>query len=177
MSKETVKMCELGKMPWFHIEGGRLSPESKKAADEVFLSLGGRVFFQAVEPMKAVRDVLLTSFAHSVPNECAFCKKLQSRSKCPRRGWGELCSEMILFAKKGRDMATIWLAGESAVEKIATAIRKVSGFGGKGFRRNPRWLQSPFGANLTLFRNVWWRTSFGTTFGTMICSERAECLR
>ncbi len=68
-------MCELGKMPWFHIEGGRLSPESKKAADEVFLSLGGKVFFQAVEPMKAVRDVLLTSFAHSVPNECAFCKK------------------------------------------------------------------------------------------------------
>ncbi len=76
--------------------------------------------------------------------------KHQSRSKCPRRGWGELCSETILFAKKARDMATIWLAGESAVEKIATAIRKVSGFGGKGFRRNPRWLQSPFGANLTL---------------------------
>ncbi len=57
---------------------------------------------------------------------------------------------MILFAKKARDMATIWLAGENAVEKIATAIRKVSGFGGKGFRQSPRWPQSLFGANTTL---------------------------
>ncbi len=64
-------MCELGKMPWLHVEGGRLSPESKKAADEVFLSLGGRVFFQAVEPMKVVRNVSLTSSAHSVTHECA----------------------------------------------------------------------------------------------------------
>ena len=31
-------------------------------------------------------------------------------------------------------MATIWLAGESAVEQIAAAFRKVPGFGGKGFR-------------------------------------------
>ncbi len=38
------------------------------------------------------------------------------------------------MAKKARDMATVWLAGESAVENIAAAIRKVPGFGGKGFR-------------------------------------------
>ena len=72
MSKEVVKMCELGgKMPWLRVEGGRLSPESKKAADEVSLSLGGKAFFQAVEPMKVVRDVSFIGFAHSVPHECA----------------------------------------------------------------------------------------------------------
>ncbi len=72
MSKEVVNMCELGsKMPWLRVDGGRLSPESKKAANEVFLSLGGKVFFQAVEPMKVVRDVSFNGFAHSDPHECA----------------------------------------------------------------------------------------------------------
>ena len=67
MSKETVKMCERGKMPWLRIERGRVADSSKKAIDAVFLQLGGRVFFDFVEPMR-------------------------TRSKCPRRGYGELVS-------------------------------------------------------------------------------------
>ena len=109
MSREIVKLCELGKMPWLKIEGGRLTEASKRAVDEVFLTLGGKVFFTSVEPMK-------------------------SRSKCPRRGWGELVSELITFAKRAEGMAYLWAAGENAVENIAAAIRKVPGFGGKGFR-------------------------------------------
>ena len=42
-------------------------------------------------------------------------------------------SELVAFAKKARGMAEIW-AGENAVEKLAAEIRKVPGFGGKGFR-------------------------------------------
>ena len=43
--KEVVKLCEQGNMPWLTIEHGRVTDESKKAADATFLMLGGRVFF------------------------------------------------------------------------------------------------------------------------------------
>jgi len=76
MSKEVVRLCEQGSMPWLTIEHGRVSDESKKAADATFLMLGGRVFFLHVEPMK-------------------------SRSKSQRRGWGELASELTFFCQKG----------------------------------------------------------------------------
>ena len=59
---------------------------------------------------------------------------MKDRSKCPRRGWSEFVSELIIFAKKAQGMATIWAAGDNAVENLATEIRKVPGFGGKGFR-------------------------------------------
>ena len=107
-------MCEAGgQMPWLRVEHGRISEASKKEIDGVFLSLGGAVFFKSVEPMK-------------------------SRSKCPRRGWGELVSEMVQFAAKAMRMAEIWQGGGGAVEELAGAIRKVSGFGGKGFRMKAR---------------------------------------
>ncbi len=109
MSKEIVKLCEMGQIPWLKIENGRVTDDAKKAADEVFIKLDGKVFFTHVEPMK-------------------------SRSKCPRRGWGELVSEMVTFAKRAREMAEVWRAGENAVENLATKIRKTPGFGGKGFR-------------------------------------------
>ena len=48
MSKEIVKMCEEGKMPWLRVEHGRITEESKKAADDVFLSMSN-VFFLNVE--------------------------------------------------------------------------------------------------------------------------------
>ena len=54
-------MCEQGSLPWLEVQNGRLTDASKNAADEVFLKLGGRVFFRSVEPMR-------------------------SRSKAPRRG-------------------------------------------------------------------------------------------
>ncbi len=108
MSLEMVKMCEQGKMPWLRVEQGRVDEESKRVADEMFLALGGRVFFAHVNPMK-------------------------SRSRAPRRGWGELVSELVSFAKKAHELASVWLS-DHAVEKIAFEIRKISGFGGKGFR-------------------------------------------
>ena len=44
MSKEVVKMVEERRMPWLRVEKGRVSDESKRAIDEVFLALGGRIF-------------------------------------------------------------------------------------------------------------------------------------
>ena len=58
---------------------------------------------------------------------------MKSRSKCPRRGWGELVSEMVAFAKNSMELAALW-QGDGAVEALANNIRKISGFGGKGFR-------------------------------------------
>ena len=51
MSKEVIKMCGQGKMPWLTAEAGCVSEDSKRAVDEVFLALGGKVCFQHVEPM------------------------------------------------------------------------------------------------------------------------------
>ena len=53
MSKEVVKMCEEGKLPWLRVEHGRVAEQSKADADTIFLSLGGHVFFGSVEPMKS----------------------------------------------------------------------------------------------------------------------------
>ena len=82
MSNQVVKLCEEGGLPWLEVENGRLTDACKKAADEVFLKLGGRVFFQAVEPMRG-------------------------RSKAVRRGWGELVSELVNFARKVNGMAKL----------------------------------------------------------------------
>ena len=106
MSKEVVRMCEQGQLPWLELDRGKVAEASKKEADQLFLSLGGKVFFSGVEPMK-------------------------TRSKWCRRGWGELVSELVAFARKASELAAAWL-GENAVETFATAIRKISGFGGKG---------------------------------------------
>ena len=112
MSKEVVKLCDMGQVPWLRIVNGHLTDASKKAADEMFLKLGGKVFFTNVQPMK-------------------------DRAKCPRRGWSEFVSEIVAFAKKAKGMAQIW-SGENAVENLAAEIRKVPGFGGKGFRMKER---------------------------------------
>ena len=109
MSKEVIKLCEQGDMPWLKLEGNKLSDVSKEALNNVFLKLGGRIFFTHVEPMK-------------------------SRSKNPRRGFGELVSELVSFASKAKELAATWHGGENAVENIAAGIRKIAGFGGKGFR-------------------------------------------
>ncbi len=58
MSKEVVKLVEKGGAPWLTIENGHLTEESKRQADEMYLKLGGRVFFQNVEPMRAGASVL-----------------------------------------------------------------------------------------------------------------------
>ena len=63
MSAEVVKLCQQGDLPWLEVENGKLTEACKKAADEVFLKLGGKVFFKSVDPMRA-------------------------RSKTARRGWG-----------------------------------------------------------------------------------------
>ena len=106
MSKEVVTLCKQGQLPWLERDRGKVAEASKKEADQLFLSLGGKVFFSHVEPMR-------------------------SRSKWSRRGWGELVSELVAFARKAPELAAAWL-GENAVETFATAIRKISGFGGKG---------------------------------------------
>ena len=58
---------------------------------------------------------------------------MKSRSKSSRRGYGELVSELVAFAKKAHELAALW-RGPNAVENIAGAIRHISGFGGKDFR-------------------------------------------
>ncbi len=108
MSRQAVRLVQLKQMPWLQVAEGRLDPESKRAVDKVFLQLGGKIFFDFVQPMK-------------------------NRSKAPRRGYGELVSELVLFARKAAELAECW-AGESAVEKVAAKIRRIPGFGGKGFR-------------------------------------------
>ena len=54
MSREMVRLCALGEMPWLKVnETGKLTEESKRACDDVYLKLGGKVFFTgSVEPMK-----------------------------------------------------------------------------------------------------------------------------
>ena len=108
MSKEVVKMVEEGQMPWMHLDKGKITDSSKKAMDDVFLALGGNIFFGSVEPMK-------------------------SRSKFPRKGYGEFVSELVSFATMARDLAEMW-KGDNAVVAMATKIRTIYGFGGKGFR-------------------------------------------
>ena len=108
MSKEVVKMVEERRMPWLRVEKGRVSDESKRAIDEVFLALGGRIFFTRVEPMK-------------------------SRSYFPRRGYGEFVSELVSFARMAQALAEVW-KGEGAVVDLAAQVRTVYGFGGKGCR-------------------------------------------
>ena len=109
MSREMVRLCALGEMPWLKVENGKLTQASKQACDEAYLKLGGKVFFSgSVEPMKG-------------------------RSKAPKKGYGELVNEVVHFARRANDLAALW-QGPKAVESLATAIRKISGFGGKGFR-------------------------------------------
>ena len=109
MSAEIVKMAEQGRLVWLEVgQNGKLTEASKQAADEVFLKLGGKVFFKGVEPMRA-------------------------RSKATRRGWGELVSELVAFARKAEGLADLW-RGDQAVRALAAEIRRISGFGGKGFR-------------------------------------------
>ena len=109
MSRQTVKLCEKGgRMPWIRVERGRVVEESKQALGEVYMKLGGAVFFLSVEPMK-------------------------SRGKSPRRGWGELVSELVTFALRSMELAAVWRRA-NRVENFSREVRKISGFGGKGFR-------------------------------------------
>ena len=52
-------------------------------------------------------------------------------------------SELVVFAAKARTLAVLWdEGGERSVECISKEIRKISGFGGKGFRMKERsWKQ------------------------------------
>ena len=81
----------------------------KSARRHDVMSLGGRVFFQSVDPMK-------------------------SRAKAPRRGWSEFVSELVSIAKQVHARAALWEGGGEVVEIVSKAIRQISGFGGKGFR-------------------------------------------
>ncbi len=107
MSRQFVKLVEQGGVPWLRTESDRIADASAKAADEVYLKLDGKVFFGSVQPMK-------------------------DRSKNPRRGWGELVSELVNFARKAGHMAQAW-KGERAVDDLSAKIRSIAGFGGKGF--------------------------------------------
>ena len=60
---------------------------------------------------------------------------MKDRSKAPRRGWSEFVSELVAFAQKARGLARLWHeGGDTSVAQISAEIRKISGFGGKGFR-------------------------------------------
>ena len=43
-------------------------------------------------------------------------------------------SELASFAKHVGELAALWKTGERVVEHVSAGIRKISGFGGKGFR-------------------------------------------
>ena len=105
MSKEIVHLCAQNQVPWLRVSDGRLSAASKRAIDSLFLQLGGKLFFTHVEPMK-------------------------SRSKMPRRGYGEFVSEMVSFAGQAENLADMW-RGANAIEALAAGVRRISGFGGK----------------------------------------------
>ena len=98
-----------GLLPWLEVQNGKFTETSKQNADEIFPELGGRVFFASVEPMR-------------------------TRSKATRRGWGELVSELVSFARKAKDLVALWRGVDHPVQAVASEIRKISGFGGKGFR-------------------------------------------
>ena len=104
-------MCADGGMPWIRIDRGRVAEESKQALGEVFMKLDGGVFFLSVEPMK-------------------------SRAKCPRRGWGELVSEIVSFAGRAEALAAVWRR-PNRVDNFSRLVRRISGFGGKGCRGMP----------------------------------------
>ena len=102
MPKDIVKLCEEGERPRLQVEQGRVSEQSKKDADSIFLSLGGHVFFASAQPMK-------------------------SRSVMPRRGWSEFVSELVAFAKRVHDLAMLWQSGDNVVERAPVEIRKILG--------------------------------------------------
>ncbi len=108
MSRQLVKLVETDRMPWIRIQGDRLTEESQREIDKVFLQLGGKIFFESVQPMRG-------------------------RSRAPRRGYGELVAELVSFTRKAADLAELW-RGDAAVERVAAKIRQIPGFGGKGFR-------------------------------------------
>ena len=103
-----MHFCAQNQVPWIRVGDGRLSAASKRAIDSLFLHLGGVLFFTHVDPMK-------------------------SRSKMPRRGYGEFVSEIVSFARQAEKLADMW-RGEHAIEALAAGVRRISGFGGKGFR-------------------------------------------
>ena len=76
-------MAQEGRMPWMRLSNGKVAAESQKAMDEVFLALGGKIFFGSVEPMK-------------------------SRSKFPRKGYGEFVSELVSIARVAQTLAELW---------------------------------------------------------------------
>ena len=119
MSKELIKLCELGHVPWLTVENGHVSEKSKKDVDIIFLRLSGKVFFVNVEPQK-------------------------TRSKAPRRGWSELIAEVISFAKKANTLADLW-QGDNPIDQVSKQIRKIAGFGGKAGRDHlpERYLEPP----------------------------------
>ena len=65
------------------------------------------------------------------PRPMRHVAPMKSRSKFPRRGYGEFVSELVYFAKMAYNLAELW-KGEGAVVALATRIRTVYGFGGKG---------------------------------------------
>ena len=46
MSKELIKLCELGHVPWLTVENGHVSEKSKKDIDIILLRLSGKVLFR-----------------------------------------------------------------------------------------------------------------------------------
>jgi hypothetical protein len=58
---------------------------------------------------------------------------MKPRSKFPRRGYGEFVLELVSFARMAHNLADLW-KGQDAVVALATKIRTIYGFGGKGFR-------------------------------------------
>ena len=54
MSVKLVKMCELGKIGWISCAGtSELTEQSKDMLNDLYLQLGGDLFFKSVNPMKA----------------------------------------------------------------------------------------------------------------------------
>ena len=68
-----MKLVEKGGAPWLTIENGHLTEESKRQADEMYLKLGGRVFFQNVAPL-----------GPSSPSAALLIAKVSQ--SCPHRG-------------------------------------------------------------------------------------------
>ena len=134
MSKEMVKLCASGAVPWLRLHSGRITEASKEGADNMFLALQGRVFFKFVEPMRGwskAPPFLAASGFHSAETQQTHTVQTLRWSKAPRRGWSELVSELVSFASRARSLAEIWLTGgEQTIARVSDEIRRIPGFGG-----------------------------------------------
>ena len=106
MSKEIVKMCEEEKMPWLHVEQGRVSEQSKKDVDAIFLF--GRTSFLSKRGAHEITEQIASSWLERVFERARPLRPASPRSGCSVGGRRKGCraslqthQENLRFWRKG----------------------------------------------------------------------------